>query len=106
MGLQRKETDETSTAILRPKRSPHKLIVDEASSDDNSVGNINPATMETLGLFRGDTILVRGKKRKDTGPSHLLPPREPAAKLDSTVLIVLSSDDVDEGKIQMNKGLR
>jgi transitional endoplasmic reticulum ATPase len=42
--------------------------------------------METLSLFRGDTIIVRGKKRKDT------------------VLIVLSSDDVDEGKIQMNKG--
>lgn len=23
--------------------------------------------METLQLFRGDTIIVRGKKRKDTG---------------------------------------
>jgi transitional endoplasmic reticulum ATPase len=60
--------------------------VDEATSDDNSVATLNPATMETLSLFRGDTIIVRGKKRKDT------------------VLIVLSSDDVDEGKIQMNKG--
>ncbi|KNZ56827.1 cell division cycle protein 48 [Puccinia sorghi] len=55
------------------------------TSDDNSVATLNPATMETLSLFRGDTIIVRGKKRKDT------------------VLIVLSSDDVDEGKIQMNK---
>lgn len=25
--------------------------------------------METLQLFRGDTIIVRGKKRKDTGQS-------------------------------------
>jgi len=50
------------------------------------VASLNPATLETLGLFRGDTIICRGKKRKDT------------------VLIVLSSDEVDEGKIQLNKG--
>ncbi|TIA91417.1 hypothetical protein E3P99_01105 [Wallemia hederae] len=80
--------EDTSTAILRPKSSPNRLIVDEATADDNSVATINPATMETLGLFRGDTIIVRGKKRKDT------------------VLICLSSDDVDEGKIQMNKVAR
>lgn len=60
--------------------------VDEATGDDNSVATMNPTTLETLGLFRGDTIIVRGKKRKDT------------------VLIVLMSEDVDEGKIQMNKG--
>ena len=39
----------------------------QATADDNSVATINPQTMETLGLFRGDTIIVRGKKRKDTG---------------------------------------
>ncbi|RXK39200.1 transitional endoplasmic reticulum ATPase [Tremella mesenterica] len=44
--------------------------------------------MEILGLFRGDTIIVRGKKRKDT------------------VLICLSQDDVEEGKIAMNKVAR
>jgi transitional endoplasmic reticulum ATPase len=64
--------------------------------------------MEVLSLFRGDTIIVRyvlqamfcahahvthrmsfsGKKRRDT------------------VLICLSSDDVEEGKIQMNKVAR
>jgi len=80
--------DETSTAILRQKKSPNKLIVDEATGDDNSVASLNPATLETLGLFKGDTIICRGKKRKDT------------------VLIVLSSDDVDEGKIQLNKVAR
>lgn len=47
--------------------SPNRLVVDEASSDDNSVATLHPATMETLQLFRGDTIIVRGKKRKDTG---------------------------------------
>lgn len=54
------------------------MIVDEASNDDNSgklvyaltcvldgskdtftVASLNPATMELLGLFRGDTVLVR-----------------------------------------------
>ncbi|KAK4055188.1 AAA ATPase cdc48 [Microbotryomycetes sp. JL201] len=80
--------EDSATAILRPKKSPNRLVVDEASSDDNSVATLHPATMETLQLFRGDTIIVRGKKRKDT------------------VLIVLSSEDVDEGKIQMNKVAR
>ncbi|KAF9652107.1 AAA ATPase [Thelephora ganbajun] len=80
--------NDTATAILRTKKSPHRLIVDEATSDDNSVATLNPATMETLQLFRGDTIIVRGKKRRDT------------------VLIVLSSDDVEEGRIQINKVAR
>ncbi|KAL7007244.1 AAA ATPase cdc48 [Cystobasidiomycetes sp. EMM_F5] len=44
--------------------------------------------MEALQLFRGDTIICRGKKRKDT------------------VLIVLSGDEVDEGKIQLNRVAR
>ncbi|KAF9224158.1 valosin-containing protein [Gyrodon lividus] len=80
--------NDISTAILRPKKSPNRLIVDEATSDDNSVATLNPATMETLSLFRGDTIIVRGKKRRDT------------------VLICLSSDDVEEGRIQVNKVAR
>ncbi|KAF8997867.1 valosin-containing protein [Cyathus striatus] len=80
--------DDVSTAILRPKKSPNRLIVDEATTDDNSVATLNPATMETLNLFRGDTIIVRGKKRRDT------------------VLICLSSDDVEEGRIQVNKVAR
>ncbi|KAJ3709562.1 P-loop containing nucleoside triphosphate hydrolase protein [Lentinula guzmanii] len=80
--------NDVSTAILRPKKSPNRLIVDEATTDDNSVATINPATMEILQLFRGDTIIVRGKKRRDT------------------ILICLSSDDVEEGRIQMNKVAR
>ncbi|KAI6042473.1 P-loop containing nucleoside triphosphate hydrolase protein [Pisolithus marmoratus] len=80
--------NDTATAILRQKKSPHRLIVDEATSDDNSVATINPTTMETLSLFRGDTVIVRGKKRRDT------------------VLICLSSDEVEEGRIQMNKVAR
>jgi phosphopantetheine adenylyltransferase len=33
--------------------------VDEAINDDNSVVALNPATMDTLQLFRGDTVLLK-----------------------------------------------
>ena len=44
--------------------------------------------METLQLFRGDTVLVKGKKRQDT------------------VLIVLADDDLDDGSARMNRVVR
>ncbi|XP_020253671.1 cell division control protein 48 homolog D-like [Asparagus officinalis] len=55
-----------STAILERKKAANRLVVDEAVNDDNSVVSLNPETMEKLQLFRGDTILLKGKKRKDT----------------------------------------
>lgn len=48
-----------STAILERKKSPNRLIVDEAINDDNSVVALHPETMEKLQLFRGDTILIK-----------------------------------------------
>ncbi|KAG2445375.1 hypothetical protein HYH02_008840 [Chlamydomonas schloesseri] len=77
-----------STAIMDRKKSPNRLIVEEAVNDDNSVVALHPKTMEKLQLFRGDTVLLKGKKRKDT------------------VCIVLSDDTVDENKIRMNKVVR
>ncbi|KAG2502092.1 hypothetical protein HYH03_000584 [Edaphochlamys debaryana] len=77
-----------STAIMERKKSPNRLIVEEAVNDDNSVVALHPKTMEKLQLFRGDTVLLKGKKRKDT------------------VCIVLSDDTVDENKIRMNKVVR
>lgn len=44
--------------------------------------------METLQLFRGDTVLVKGKKRKDT------------------VLIVLADDDLEDGQARINRVVR
>ncbi|KAJ7870982.1 P-loop containing nucleoside triphosphate hydrolase protein [Mycena olivaceomarginata] len=79
---------DVSTAILEPKQSRNRLLVDEAAIDDNSVATLNPQTMEGLGLFHGDTIIVLGKKRRDT------------------VLICLSSDDVEEDRIKVNKVAR
>ena len=40
-------------AMLRQKSSPNKLIVDDATNDDNSVMTINPKTMKELKLFKG-----------------------------------------------------
>ncbi|GAX80982.1 hypothetical protein CEUSTIGMA_g8417.t1 [Chlamydomonas eustigma] len=77
-----------STAILQKKKSPNRLLVEDAVNDDNSVVALHPKTMDTLQLFRGDTVLLKGKKRKDT------------------VCIVLTDDTVDESKIRMNKVIR
>ena len=44
--------------------------------------------MEALELFRGDTALVKGKKRKDTA------------------LIVLADDDLDDGSARLNRVVR
>ncbi|GAU20313.1 hypothetical protein TSUD_337940 [Trifolium subterraneum] len=77
-----------STAILERKKAPNRLVVDEAVNDDNSVVALHPETMEKLQLFRGDTILIKGKKRKDT------------------ICIALADDTCEEPKIRMNKVVR
>ena len=69
-------------------QNPNRLLVDEASNDDNSVVALALSTMEELQLFRGDTVLLKGKRRKDT------------------VCIVLADDTCDAGKIRMNKCVR
>ena len=71
--------------IGEKKLSPNRLVVDEARNDDNSVVCLSPAKMAELELFRGDTILLKGKKGKDT------------------VCIVLSDDDTEDINIRMNK---
>ncbi|KAJ1568264.1 AAA ATPase cdc48 [Cladochytrium tenue] len=86
--LTQRDDNDTALAIMKSKASPNKLIVDDATNDDNSVCCLSNQTLETLGLFRGDTVLIRGKKRKDT------------------VLIVLADDDVDPTKIRLNRVAR
>jgi transitional endoplasmic reticulum ATPase len=48
--------------------------------------SLSMATMERLQFFRGDTVLIKGKKRRDT------------------VLIVLADDTCDDSKVKINKG--
>ncbi|CDJ36397.1 AGAP005630-PA, related [Eimeria mitis] len=85
-----KKADANAAANQPPKkkRSPNRLVVEEAINDDNSVVALNPSRMETLQIFRGDTVLLRGKMRHDT------------------VCVVLADQDLDEGKIRLNKVVR
>jgi len=62
--------------------------VTDAINDDNSVIALSAKTMENLQLFRGDTVLVKGKKRKDT------------------VLIVLVDEELDDGSARLNRVVR
>ena len=78
---------DVSTAILRRKGAPNKLIVDDSNNDDNSVVYLSEATLEKLGLFRSDTVLLKGKKRRET------------------VAVVSTEPDCDDSKIRMNKGI-
>jgi transitional endoplasmic reticulum ATPase len=85
---EKKEKKDFSTAILEKKKAPNRLFVDEAINDDNSVVSLHPNTLTKLQLFRGDAVLLKGKKRRDT------------------VCIVLHDDTVEESKIRMNKVVR
>ena len=80
--------DDLSTAILKQKMKPNRLIVEEAIQDDNSVVTLSQSKMDELQLFRGDTILIKGKKRKET------------------VCIVLSEDTCANEKIRMGRVIR
>jgi len=80
--------DDVKAEAPAKKKNPNRLMVDEATNDDNSVVALNLATMEELQLFRGDTVMIKGKRRKDT------------------VCIVLADDTCEAGKIRMNKCVR
>ena len=62
--------------------------MEDAVNDDNSVVALSMAKMDELQLFRGDTVLLKGKKRKES------------------VCIVLSDDTVGDEKIRMNRVVR
>ncbi|CAI2385811.1 unnamed protein product [Moneuplotes crassus] len=85
------EKKDFSTAILERKKAPYKLIVEDATNDDNSVVMITAPKMEELKIFKGDTVLLKGKKRKDTVCLALTPE---------------DGDDLEDGKIRMNKVVR
>lgn len=55
-----------ATAILRSKAKPNRLLVEDAVNDDNSVVALSQEKMDELQLFRGDTVLLKGKRRRET----------------------------------------
>lgn len=80
--------EDLATAILKEKKKPNRLVVEDAVNDDNSVVALSQAKMDELQLFRGDTVLLKGKKRKQT------------------VCIVLSDDNMSDDKVRMNRVVR
>ncbi|GMS81470.1 hypothetical protein PENTCL1PPCAC_3645, partial [Pristionchus entomophagus] len=83
-----KKNDELATAILKDKKKPNRLIVDQSEKDDNSVVALSQSKMDELGLFRGDAIVLKGKKRKET------------------VCICLADESCSNDKIRMNRVVR
>ena len=74
--------------INQIKKAPYRLIVDEALTDDNSIVSMNPEKLDELNLFRGQTVIIKGKRRHDT------------------LAIALSEEDCEIAKIQMNRVIR
>ncbi|KAI1720302.1 ATPase family associated with various cellular activities (AAA) domain-containing protein [Ditylenchus destructor] len=83
-----KKNEALATAILKDKHKPNRLVVEQSPKDDNSVVALSQAKMDELGLFRGDTAILKGKKRREV------------------VCIVLSDDACPNDKILMNKVVR
>ncbi|CAI2323854.1 unnamed protein product [Caenorhabditis sp. 36 PRJEB53466] len=83
-----KKNDELATAILKDKVRPNRLIIDQSENDDNSMVMLSQAKMDELGLFRGDSVVLKGKKRKET------------------VSIVINADGCPNDRIRMNKVIR
>lgn len=48
----------------KAKASHNRFIVDEAFNDDQSLIVFHPEQLEKLKLFRGDTVLISGKRRR------------------------------------------
>ncbi|XP_017281180.1 zgc:136908 [Kryptolebias marmoratus] len=80
--------EDFSTAILKQKQRPNRLVVDEALNEDSSIVSLPQNKTEELQLFRGDTVVLKGRKRRQT------------------VCIVLTDDTCGEGRIRMNRVTR
>ncbi|KAL1281661.1 hypothetical protein QQF64_000464 [Cirrhinus molitorella] len=82
------KSEDLSTAILKQKTRPNRLIVDEANNEDNSIVCLSQVKMEELQLFRGDTVVLRGRKRRQT------------------VCIVLTDETCGNERVRMNRVTR
>ena len=98
-------------------------FLDVATDASFAVATLNPATMEILQLFRGDSVIVRyvylhlgfisaTDSRSIVERNDVILVRDFRVELPSCdsnyalilVLIVMSDDAVEEGKILINKG--
>jgi transitional endoplasmic reticulum ATPase len=71
------------------KRKPNRLVVDEAhGNDDPTIVAINTQGMNELNIFKGDPVLLKGKRKKET------------------VCVAIPDDGCPVGTIRMNKVVR
>jgi transitional endoplasmic reticulum ATPase len=74
-----------AAAAPESRRSKNRLIVDNSSNDGNSdVIGMYENTMSELEIFAGDSVIVKGKKKKET------------------VLLCVSDPTCEEGKVKFN----
>lgn len=78
----------SSEIVLKKKPKPNRLIVEESEQDDNSIVVLSQGKMDELQLFRGDTVLIKGKKRRES------------------VCIALMDENCPNEKMRMNRCIR
>lgn len=86
--MDKEEKKDFSTAILDKKKAPNRLMVEDASNDDNSAICMSQKKLDELGIFKGDAVLLKGKKRHET------------------LCIALTDNTTPDDKIKMNKVVR
>ncbi len=79
-----------STAILDRKKAPHRLMAEEAINDDNAVVQMTQKKMDELKIFKAETVLLKGKKRKQT----------------IAIALPDESGQLEDERIRMNKVVR
>ncbi|VAH18916.1 unnamed protein product [Triticum turgidum subsp. durum] len=76
-------------SVAASKKAANRLVVEEATTnDDNSMCTLHPATMEKLSIFKGDIVLLKGKRRHNT------------------VCMALPDDTCERHKLRINKVAR
>jgi len=93
MASEKMDVDGQDKQPKTKKRAPNRLIADDVTEvvqgdGDNSCVLLSFAKMEELELFRGDSVLIKGKKRKET------------------VCIAIANEGTEDTKIRMNKVIR
>jgi transitional endoplasmic reticulum ATPase len=72
----------------KAKSGPNRLLVDDSVNDDSSIIALSQQKMDELRLFRGDSVLLKGKKHRQT------------------VCIVLADETCPKDRIRMNRVVR
>ncbi|KAH7821528.1 p97C [Monocercomonoides exilis] len=83
------EHPELSPQANERKRKPNRLVVDDnTAQDDSTIVVINEKAMTELNIFKGDPVLLKGKKRAET------------------VCVAIPDANCPEGTIKMNRVVR